>query len=82
MFTQEERQAIYNFLKEVHGYSPAYVRMRVMEFVRAMGVIRNTNSEYIIEFSKWLNSKFCKNESYPDHADWEALEESIFNVLK
>lgn len=82
MFTKEERQAIYNFLKEVHGYSPAYVRMRVMEFVRAMGTLRNVKADFIIEFSKWLNTKFCKNECYPDHADWEALEESIFNVLK
>jgi hypothetical protein len=63
MFTQEERQAIYDFLKEVHGYSPAYVRMRVMEFVRAMGTLRNVKADFIIEFSKWLNIKFCKNES-------------------
>jgi hypothetical protein len=82
MFTQEERQAIYDFLKEIHGYSPAYIRVRVMEFVRAMGVIRNTNSENIIEFSKWLNNKFCRYECNPDHGDWDALEESIFNVLK
>jgi hypothetical protein len=82
MFTQEERQAIYDFLKEVHGYSPAYIRVRVMEFVRAMGVIRNTDSVKIIEFSKWLNNKFCRYETHPDHSDWEVLEESIFNVLK
>jgi hypothetical protein len=82
MFTQEERQAIYDFLKEIHGYSPAYIRVRVMEFVRAMGVLRNTNSENIIEFSKWLNNKFCREETYPDVIDWEVLEETIFSVLK
>ena len=82
MFTQEERKEFFSFLAEVKGNSAPYIRMRVMEFVHAMGVLRNTEKNFIIEFSKWLEMKFCKNNNHPDDEDWRALEESIFNVLK
>ncbi len=86
MFTEEEeRTIIFSFIDEIKiGYSSPYIRMRVMEFVRAMAIRRNvdSDSDSVINFSKWLEAKFCKNENYPDHEDIRTLEESIFNVLK